>query len=85
MNVFTYVHHQNTGVVIVPDGVTKVRLSEFRVTSHIHVDPALIPAATASVHNNIALFHIVAPTVSTHGGFPATVRAACTAPALTSV
>ena len=70
VNLFTYVHHQNTGVVIVPDGVTKVRLSEFRVTSHVHVDPNLIPAATTSVHNNVALFHIVAPTVITHGGPP---------------
>jgi hypothetical protein len=70
VNVFTYVHHQNTGVVVVPDGVTNVRLSAFRVTSRVHVDPALIPAATASVHDNIALFHVVAPTVTTHGGLP---------------
>jgi hypothetical protein len=57
-------------VVIVPDGVTNVSLSDFRVTSRVHVDPTLIPAVTASVHNNIALFHIVAPTVMTHGGLP---------------
>ena len=70
MNLFTYVHHQNTGVVVVPDGVTKVRLSDFRVTSRVRVDPVLIPAVTASVHDNIALFHVVAPTVMTHGGLP---------------
>jgi len=70
LNLFTYVHHQNTGVVIVPDGVTNVSLSDFRVTSRVHVDPTLIPAVTASVHNNIALFHVVAPTVMTHGGLP---------------
>jgi hypothetical protein len=69
-NVFTYVHHHNTGVVVVPDGVTSVRLSAFHVTSRVHVDPVLIPAVTASVHNNIALFHVVAPTVTTHGGPP---------------
>ncbi len=70
VNVFTYVHHQNTGVVVVPDGVTTVRLSKFRVTSRVRVDPTSIPAVIASVHDNIALFHVVAPTVTTHGGLP---------------
>jgi hypothetical protein len=70
VNVFTYVHRQNAGVVVVPDGVTTVRLSEFRVTSRVHVDPISIPAVTASVQDNIAVFDVVAPTVMTHGGPP---------------
>ena len=70
LNLFTYVGHRNAGVVVVPDGVTSVSLSDFRVTSRVHVDPSLIPAVTASVHDNIALFHVVAPTVVTHGGLP---------------
>jgi hypothetical protein len=70
VNVFTYVHRHNTGVVVVPDGVTKVRLSDFRVTSRVRVDPIVIPAVTASVHDNIALLHVVAPTVMTDGGTP---------------
>jgi hypothetical protein len=67
LNLFTYVDHQNTGVIVVPDGITNVGLSDFRVTSQVHVDPTLIPAVTAAVHNNIALFHVAAPTVMTHG------------------
>ena len=70
LNLFTYVDRQNTGVVVVPDGVTEVRLSGFRVTSHVHVDPTLIPTVTAPVHDNIALIHVAAPTVTTHGGLP---------------
>lgn len=70
VNLFTYVDHQNTGVVVVPDGVTEVRLSGFRVSSRVHVDPDMIPAVTAPVHNNIALLHVAAPTVITHGGLP---------------
>jgi hypothetical protein len=70
LNLFTYVNHQNTGVVVVPDGVIKVRLSRFRVTSRVRVDPVLIPVVTASVHDNIALFHVAAPTVTTRGGLP---------------
>ena len=68
VNLFTYVDHQNVGVVVVPDGVTKVTLSEFRIRSRVHIDPTLIPAVTAPVHDNIALFHVAAPTVITRGG-----------------
>ena len=85
VNLFTYVHHQNTGVVIVPDGVTKVRLSEFRVTSHVHVDPNLIPAApprsTTTSPSSISSLRRSSPTAA----LPATAPAACTAPALTSI
>ncbi len=70
VNLFTYVDQQNTGVVVVPDGVIKVRLSAFRVTSRVHVSPRLIPAVTAPVHDNIALLHVAAPTVIAHGGPP---------------
>lgn len=70
LNLFTYVNHQNTGVVVVPDGVIKIRLSGFRVTSRVRVDPVLIPVVTASVHDNIALLHVAAPTVMTRGGLP---------------
>jgi hypothetical protein len=70
VNLFTYADHENAGVVVVPDGVTEVRLSRFRVTSRVHVDPTLIPAVTAPVYDNIALFHVAAPTVVTQGGLP---------------
>ena len=68
VNLFTYISHQNVGVVVVPDGVTSVTLSDFRVTSHVHVDPRVIRAVTAPVRENVALFHLGAPTITTHGG-----------------
>ena len=70
VNLFTYAHHHNAGVIVVPDGVTTVSLSDFRVTSHVRVDPASIPAVTAPVQDNIAVFQVAAPTVMTHGGPP---------------
>jgi hypothetical protein len=69
-NLFTYARDRNTGVVVVPDGVTKVTLERFRVTSPVIVDPADIPAVSSGVHNNVAAFHVNAPMVTTRGGLP---------------
>lgn len=67
-NLFTVVRHQNVGVVVVPDGVAEVKLSDFRVTSQVHVDPSLVPTVVSPVHDNVAVFHVAAPTVLSHGG-----------------
>ena len=70
VSIVTYDRGRNVGAIVVPDGVTKVTLSAFRAPRILHLTRFRIPTVTASVHDNVAVFHVVAPRVTTHGRGP---------------
>ena len=70
VSIVTYDRGRNVGAIVVPDGVTKVTLSAFRAPRILHLTRFRIPTVTTSVHDNVVVFHVVAPRVTAHGRRP---------------